>query len=378
MWSLSILVNSSLCLRKLSSPGFSGCWIILFFRSLLRLRLTLWASWAAQFLGRSCQCHGFFTKLATKGTSQLQWFYLISALIPTLSANMHCSSHMAVMTWFTSSDISFRNQCAYWTLVVPIEWRCNRCSTMSTTASDFPQETTKSTSAWAQTITVKEMQLSDFQCHLFLFCLFLLCFAKAIFAHLFWAEFMCGLHEVGTQHWERHAESVLGRKLHALLELVLEDWRVETAEDLETEADRIGAWTKAIITAPCRCLHQNLTRSCSLPVYGQIRRLDQHFIQIVHHLCMEDHSIHVPCQVFVVSQEDTSLAHACVGLLVTGHTCHWFYACFFTEQKKWKFLADLEESGLAANVAESVMGMFKTEKRFWLNFNESKPSPNRI
>ena len=30
---------------------------------------------------------------------------------------------MAVMTWFTSSAMSLRNQWAYWTLVVPMEWR---------------------------------------------------------------------------------------------------------------------------------------------------------------------------------------------------------------------------------------------------------------
>ena len=38
---------------------------------------------------------------------------------------------------------------------------------------------------------------------------------------------MCGLHEVSTQHGEGNAVAVLGRELHALLELVLKDGRVE-------------------------------------------------------------------------------------------------------------------------------------------------------
>jgi len=39
---------------------------------------------------------------------------------------MLCSSQMAVITWFTSSDISLRNQWAYWILAVPMDWRCHK------------------------------------------------------------------------------------------------------------------------------------------------------------------------------------------------------------------------------------------------------------
>lgn len=46
--------------------------------------------------------------------------------------------------------------------------------------------------------------------------------------YLFRAEFMGGLHEVCTDHWEGYTESVLGWELHALLELVLKYGSVKT------------------------------------------------------------------------------------------------------------------------------------------------------
>ena len=56
------LVNSSLCFLKLSTPGCSGSSSILFLRSLLLFRLTLWAICTAQFLGRSCNIYSLMNK----------------------------------------------------------------------------------------------------------------------------------------------------------------------------------------------------------------------------------------------------------------------------------------------------------------------------
>ena len=46
--------------------------------------------------------------------------------------------------------------------------------------------------------------------------------------NLFRAEFMGGVHEVSADHGEDDGEAMLGRKLHALLELVLKQVGVET------------------------------------------------------------------------------------------------------------------------------------------------------
>ena len=47
-------------------------------------------------------------------------------------------------------------------------------------------------------------------------------------SYLFGAQFMCCLHEVGTQHGEGHTVTMLSRELHTLLELMLKYWCVET------------------------------------------------------------------------------------------------------------------------------------------------------
>lgn len=47
-------------------------------------------------------------------------------------------------------------------------------------------------------------------------------------SHLFWTELVRGIHEVGADHWEDDGEAVLGRKFHALFELVLKVGCVKT------------------------------------------------------------------------------------------------------------------------------------------------------
>ena len=54
------------------------------------------------------------------------------------------------------------------------------------------------------------------------------------------AELVCGLHEVGTQHGEGHAVAMLSGELHALLELVLKDGRVETAPQITQRQSKRG------------------------------------------------------------------------------------------------------------------------------------------
>ena len=234
------LVNSSRCFLKLSDPGFSGSWIILFLLSLFFFLFTLWAIWAAQFFGNNWNHTnntfflnikiGFDTKfwqrwlkpICHKILHSSNWFVevllteIAGLSVHTLSLSIHCSSHIAVITWLTSSDISLRNQCAYCTLVVPIECLCgfktnahfnyfNQFQNLWNWAPDIPL-----TKHWQ--LNLQEMYVSETS------------------SHLFRTQFVCGLHKMCTDHGECYAVSVLSWKLHALFELMFKYWCIKAGE----------------------------------------------------------------------------------------------------------------------------------------------------